>query len=112
MRKLMVLVAGLAIQAGAQAVMTPSPAELDRVLEVCEGMLVQQAGVTADQFNPSSQYYPSVELGDNLDEQAELAITIRYEGIIDVYCKGKLDGKGFVKVDESLYQNGDIYKGK
>lgn len=112
MRKLMVLVAGLAIQAGAQAVMTPSPAELDRVLEVCEGMLVQQAGVTAEQLNPSSQYYPSVELGDNLDEQAELAITIRYEGIIDVYCKGKLDGKGFVKVDESLYQNGDIYKGK
>ena len=112
MRKLIVLVACFAIQTGAQAVMTPSPAELDRVLEVCEGMLVQQTGVTAEELNPSSQYYPSVELGDNLVEQAELAITIRYDGIIDVYCKGRLDGKGFVKVDESLYQNGDRYKGK
>ena len=84
----------------AQAVLTPSPMELDRALEACESLLIESAGYTHEKLNPSPQYNPEVTLGDEKGEG--IPFIISFTGIAKERCHGMLDKKGMLTLNKTL----------
>ncbi|MEG3764957.1 hypothetical protein [Alteromonas sp. 14N.309.X.WAT.G.H12] len=103
------LLTGLIIAFNTNAVMLPSADELDKAINDCETLLIENTNLTSEKLNPSSKYHPSLTLGNELNTDGDLPLTIRYNRITDIYCHGHLDNMGRVFIDATPYQKAQPY---
>jgi hypothetical protein len=90
----------------AHAVLHPTSDALDSTMAQCEKMISQQES-DIDSFKPSSNYYPQFTIEERIMAGSPYhPFTLKYDKITDFYCKGTIDPKGRVVLEEQLYLDG------